>query len=581
MRNISYISNMAMTKKAVGIIVVLIVISLTGLVVIQVYLLGSSITLTEQTFRRDVLSTLGAVTEALEARETVKTAMDVGGQVPGGKNIAVFAQIRREEAADSPNMIGILNCADTLLPSLRKTDGGLAYCLPTPQHVIVQLLDSAGTPDTTLVDQFCPAGVHSLDYVRGKLDSSQYSVRLLADSTVQIIHMGSSNDVGSDNPAADDSGKIRFVLNVLDRLREQEWRPIEDRLDSTTLDSVLKRHLTEAGFDLGYVYGVAATGRDSLWLGPRESADELLNTEYRARLFPHDYFAPQFDLLLYFPQGKIYIWKQVGPMLLSTFAFLAIIIYCFVYIIRTMMAQKRHAALMIDFVNNMTHEFKTPISTIALAGEAVLRPDVIADKERVSQYSRLILDENRRMRNQTEKILQMAALEEGDLDLRLDTVDLHQVIRDAVDNMAIQVASREGAINCSLEAANSSIRADKVHLCNIIMTLLDNANKYSPEKPLISVSTWNGNHGVYIRIEDKGMGISEEHIKHVFEKYYRVPTGNVHDVKGFGLGLSYARLITEAHGGRIGLTSQPGVGTQVELFFPISDGNISEVSDGA
>jgi two-component system phosphate regulon sensor histidine kinase PhoR len=570
-----------MTKKTVAIIVVLIVISLTGLVVIQAYLLGSSVTLKEQTFRRDVLSTLGAVTEALEARETVKTVINLGGQAPGGKNLAVFAQVRREEIGDSLRMIGIVDCTDSLLPSFRKTDSGLAYCLPTAQHVIIQVLDSAGTPDTTLVDQFCGAGMHPLEYLSGKLDSGQYSVRLRADSTVQIMHLGALTGVGSDNQTTDDSGKVRFVLQVLDRLRDLEGRPIEDRLDTTALDSVLRRHLTEAGFDLEYIYGVAAAGGDSLWLGPRESTDRLLSTEYRATLFPHDYFSSRFDLLVYFPQGTIHIWKQLSPMLLSTIAFLAIIIYCFVYIIRTMMAQKRHAALMVDFVNNMTHEFKTPISTIALAGEAVLRPDVIADKDKVTQYSKLILDENRRMRNQTEKILQMAALEEGDLNLRLDTVDLHQVIRDAVDNMAIQVENREGAVRCSLEATNAIIRADTVHLGNILMNLLDNANKYSPEKPLISVSTWNGNHGVYVRIEDKGAGISEEHIKHVFKRYYRVPTGNIHDVKGFGLGLSYVQLITEAHGGRIALSSELGVGTRVELFFPVADGNSSEAPNGA
>ena len=576
----SYIGNVAMTKKAVAVIVVLIVVSLTGLVVIQGYLLGSSMTLKEQTFRRDVLSTLGAVTEDLEARETVTSAMDVGEQTPGGKNIAVFAQIRRDEVGDSPKMVGILNCTDSLLPSFQKTDSGLAYRLPTPQHVIVQVLDSNGTPDTTLVDQFCTAGIYPLEYVSGKLDSDRYSVRLLADSTVNILHLGAMNGFGSGNQTAGDSGKVGFVLQVLDRLRDLEGRPIKDRLDSILLDSVLHRHLTEAGFDLGYVYGVAAAAGDSLWLGSRQSADNLLKTEYRARLFPHDYFAPRYDLLLYFPQGKIYLWKQLSPMLLSTVAFLAIIIYCFIYIIKTMMAQKRHAALMVDFVNNMTHEFKTPISTIALAGEAVLRPDVLTDTDKVAQYSRLILDENRRMRHQAEKILQMAALEEGDLDLRLDAVDLHRVVRDAVDNMAIQVESRQGGITCSLEATNFIIRADRVHLGNIITNLLDNANKYSPEKPAISVSTWNGNHGVYLRIADNGRGIEEEHVKHVFEKYYRVPTGNVHDVKGFGLGLSYVKLITEAHGGRIALNSRPGVGTQVELFFPISDDTINEASDG-
>ncbi len=567
---------MAMTKKTVGMIVALIVISLSGLVILQIYLLRSSMTLKEQTFRRDVLSTLGSVTEALQANETVNTAIEMGGQTIEGQNIAVFARVHGENQNDSLSAVKIVKCADSLMPSIQKTEEGLQYCGPSPQRIIIQVLDSTGVIDTTLVDQFSAAGVHAFPDCSQILDSSSYSVRLLADSMVEIIQMHDLEIAGNIDQMALDSGKAGFALRVLDRLMDLEWQPLEDRLDSTVLDSILHHRLTEAGLDLDYAYGIAEVGGDSLWLGPDEYADELMATEYRAGLFPHDYFAPRFDLLLHFPQGKVYLWKQISPMLVSTIAFLAIIIYCLVYIIRTIFAQKRNAALMVEFVNNMTHEFKTPISTVALASEAVLRPDVISDKEKVARYSKLIIDENRRMRNQVEKILQMAALEEGDLEIKLDRVDLYQVIKEAVDNIAIQVESREGKINFSSDASNYNIRADKVHLSGIIINLLDNANKYSPEKPSISVSTWNGNHGVYVRIEDQGKGISEEHLKHIFKKYYRVPTGNIHDVKGFGLGLSYVKLITEAHSGRIMIKSQPGKGTQVELFFPVINESIAE-----
>jgi two-component system phosphate regulon sensor histidine kinase PhoR len=572
---------MAMTKKAVGIIVALIVVSLSGLVILQFYLLRSSMTLKEQTFRRDVLRTLGDVSEALQANETVNTAIEVSGQAIDGHNIAVIAQVRGENRKDSLSAIKIVNCADSLFPSVKRTGQGLQYCVPSPQHIVIQVLDSTGVIDTTLVDQFSAAGIFALPDCARFLDSSRYSVRLLADSMAEIIEVHEFDTVGNIHQMTIDSGKAGFAIQVLNRLMDLEWRPLEDRLDSLVLDSILSHRLAEAGVDLDYVYGVMQAESDSLWLGPEEYIDELMATEYRAGLFPHDYFAPRSDLLLYFPEGKVYIWKQVSPMLISIIAFLAIIIYCLVYIIKTIFAQRRNAALMVEFVNNMTHEFKTPISTVALASEAVLRPDIISDREKVARYSRLIIDENRRMRNQTEKILQMAALEEGDLELKLDRVNLYRVIKEAVDNIAIQVESREGKIEFSSEATNYSILADKVHLSGIIINLLDNANKYSPEKPSISISTWNSNHGVYLRIEDHGKGISEEHLKHIFKKYYRVPTGNIHDVKGFGLGLSYVKLITEAHNGRILIKSQPGKGTQVELFFPVVNEGAAEGSGDA
>jgi two-component system phosphate regulon sensor histidine kinase PhoR len=216
----------------------------------------------------------------------------------------------------------------------------------------------------------------------------------------------------------------------------------------------------------------------------------------------------------------------------------------------------------------MTHEFKTPISTVSLASEAISRPDVIADKEKVSRYNNMIQSENRRMRGQVEKILQMAVLEEGDYELKLEDVDVHRVIEKAVASIALQVENRQGHVDCSLAAENPIIKADAVHLENIINNILDNANKYSFQNPQIRVSTQNQDHGIMVSIEDNGMGISEKDKKQVFEKYYRVASGNLHDVKGFGLGLSYVRLMVEAHGGKISLESKEGRGTAVKIYFP-------------
>jgi two-component system phosphate regulon sensor histidine kinase PhoR len=207
-----------------------------------------------------------------------------------------------------------------------------------------------------------------------------------------------------------------------------------------------------------------------------------------------------------------------------------------------------------------------------LATEAICRPDVVDDQDRVLHFNAMIENENRRMRSQTEKILQMAALEERDIELNLSDFDVHEVIQSAVDATALQVQNLKGKLTCRLEATRSTIKADKIHLTNIIHNLLDNAMKYSKDVPNISVRTFDSDDGLGIRIEDHGIGLKPDDRKHVFEKYYRVPTGNRHDVKGFGLGLSYVKMMVEAHGGTIGLYSQYGEGTQVELIFPIEIG---------
>ena len=173
------------------------------------------------------------------------------------------------------------------------------------------------------------------------------------------------------------------------------------------------------------------------------------------------------------------------------------------------------------------------------------------------------------MHNQTDKILQMAALEEKDYELTLVEVDLHQIIRKAVDSVALHVESRGGSIRCHLDAKRHTLHADKVHLANVIYNLLDNANKYSVDRPEITVHTFDSNQGVGVRIEDRGIGLTPEDRKHVFDKYFRVSSGNRHDVKGFGIGLSYVKLMVEAHGGNIALNSKLGEGTEVELIFPL------------
>ena len=264
------------------------------------------------------------------------------------------------------------------------------------------------------------------------------------------------------------------------------------------------------------------------------------------------------------------MWRQIGPMLGATALFMLVVTGVFAYSVKTMVAQRRAGRQMVDFVNNMTHEFKTPISTVALACEAILRKDVIGEPDKVRRFSNMIVDENRRMRHQVEKILQMAALEETQGRLAFATVDVHEVIRNAVESISLQVERRRGSMSCDLKSTRHLIEADEVHLTGVIYNLLDNANKYSPDCPCIRVITEDVEDGVLITVADNGIGLKPEDRKRIFDKYYRVSHGNVHDVKGFGLGLSYVALMVRAHGGHIRVESEPGKGTRMILWFPAS-----------
>ena len=534
---------MALSKKIVGIIVALIVISMAGLIVLQVTLLGSTKTLKEQTFRHNVSSALTLVVQAIDTYEATITAFEIAGDSLLDKNISMYAKVLR----------GSYN--DTVPQKIMVISNDTNICLDDSNAVFKQLEltsfiipDSACRVDSTIVGdvELDRPGIIHLEH--DLPDSGQIMYRIQAD---------------------DDSLRISFLERVLDKLWKDSLASIQERIDPDLLDSVLESSLKQAGIELDYVYSIKTKGIDSLWPKPEQYENELLASEFRTRLFPLDLLIPPSELLIYFPSGDFYVWRQLGPMLILTTIFLIILIFCFIYIIRTLINQRRNASLMVDFVNNMTHEFKTPISTVALACEAIVRPDIITNKEKVTKFSKMILDENARLRRQTEKILQMATLEEGDFELKLTKVDIHKIVGDAINNIALQIENRGGSIKYSLDADNFVLEADKDHISNIIFNLLDNAIKYSPDNPNITVTTKNVENNICITVDDKGRGISPEDLKMVFKKYYRVSTGNIHDVKGFGLGLSYVKLMAEAHGGKISLRSRYGEGTCAEILLPV------------
>jgi two-component system phosphate regulon sensor histidine kinase PhoR len=248
--------------------------------------------------------------------------------------------------------------------------------------------------------------------------------------------------------------------------------------------------------------------------------------------------------------------------------FTGLILFCFSYTIWVIFRQKKISEMKTDFINNMTHEFKTPIATISLAADSIVSPMVIDSHEKIERFSGIIKQENKRMLSQVEKVLQMALIDKRDFHLKLSDVNMHDVINQAIENVDLQVQRRGGQIIKTLEATEPVIQGDATHLSSVIHNLLDNANKYSPDTPEISVVTRNVESGLEVIVQDKGIGMTKEVRKLIFEKFYRVPTGNLHDVKGFGLGLSYVKAITDAHQGKVTVESEPGKGSSFILFFP-------------
>ena len=280
---------------------------------------------------------------------------------------------------------------------------------------------------------------------------------------------------------------------------------------------------------------------------------------------------PPESLTIIVPEYKKIVYQSLRVPILSAIIFTIIIITAFYLTVRTMLRQKKLSEIKNDFINNMTHEFKTPIATISLAVDALRNEKVISNKEKMNYFSTIIKEENRRMNRQVETILKAALLDKQEVQLLLRPMHAHEIIRDVADNFSLQLEDRNGKIELELNAENDFIEADEVHLSNLVNNLIDNAIKYSKDDqpPVIKIATASTNKSIIITIEDNGIGMTKETAKRVFEKFYRAHTGNIHNVKGFGLGLSYVKTMVEAHGGIIKVDSILGKGSTFTIELPI------------
>ena len=403
-----------------------------------------------------------------------------------------------------------------------------------------------------------------------------------------------------------DTGKIRLKINPsgeqaleldLDTLRqrvEEQTRKmqhvfsemaleyklhsdsIRQQLDFANLDTILSTELRKAGIHADYAFAVRNPDDNRLLYHSPQFDSSRLEKSYRTNLFPDDLIRKNTWLLLQIPHKKSVILQSLSFLLIGSFLFTLVIVVTFGVTIRTILRQKKLSEIKTDFINNMTHEFKTPIATISLAADSIANPKTLENKEGIIKFLKVIKSENKRMNNQVERVLQMSLLDRKDFQLDMKDCHIHPLLEQVVNNVRVQLERNGGQIGYDPVAENDLVQVDEQHFLNVMYNLMDNAIKYSDDLPRIKLHTASQPSWLTISVEDQGIGIRQEDLKRIFDRFYRVSTGNIHDVKGFGLGLSYVKAMVKEFGGDIRVSSQIGRGSRFELFLPVKTRDYGE-----
>lgn len=368
-----------------------------------------------------------------------------------------------------------------------------------------------------------------------------------------------------------------LIENIIEAFIDiNSFKPPYKRVKKEQLKRIIEKNLAKKGIYAKFEYAITDDFNVIYLLSNKNYAKEIVKSRLFVRLYPNDFLSAPYYLKLYFPNPEKYIIKSMGTMLITSATFIVIIIAAFTFTIYSLFKQKKLSEIRSDFVNNMTHELKTPISTIKLATEAIKDPDINKKAELVNKYINIIKDENERLNNVVNRVLLNAKLQKGKIQLEKQEINIHNLILKTTENIALQLSGRNGKLHFNLNAVNPIISGDLIHIENVLYNLLDNALKYTGENPEITVGTKNINNKIQIFVKDNGIGISKKEQKKIFEPLYRVATGNIHNVKGFGLGLNYVKQIVEKHNGSIFVESMPGKGSIFYIEFNVKNNKNGE-----
>jgi len=533
-----------MSKRFLWIIAGFMTLAMAGLIIVQSYWIGNAVDIKEKQFSQLVTRSLSDISDEVRKQEAVLSIIDEIGPVDSALAWETYSRYEMQYSA-----------LEHFNNFTNRTAGN--------------------KPDTKIHNEIRV-------YQHSTPDGNQSNVTIIAGDSGQVGNIPKIvvDTSGNNSLTVVTPKRIREEIKqqlaeqqvFLDRIISKMLIPppgIKERIDKDLLNKIIRRALSNNGIDLNYEFAVFTDNLDLTMISDHYTP-ESNNEYYASELFPDDLFNTNY-LSLYFPGQKNFIFKSLGFMTISSIVLTLLIIISFVTTIYIIFRQKKLSEIKNDFINNMTHELKTPISTISLASQMINDPSIPAESKNMKNISRIIEDESKRLGYQVEKVLQMAIFDRGKLKLKLKQADINDLILNVINNFSIQVDKLGGKITGELNATNSEMRIDTIHFTNVISNLVDNAVKYSPDKPEILVSTENRNGRLVIRVRDKGIGISKENQKRIFEKFYRVPTGNVHNVKGFGLGLSYVKKIVEEHEGTISLKSELNKWTEFEICLPIKN----------
>ena len=509
-----------MNKRNFTIIIALLILSLVSILFVQFNWISDLNRLNEDRFKQDVQHVLYMINERLEEKEIINLTKD---------NLEATLKIRRS-----------------------NDRGG------------IELIESTFNKETIDSSKFI-SSKNSFQFDIESGDSEDTDINSNINASIQIEDM---EDLTLDtaiqsqiNKILDRSEMIQIILNKL----LTNDRTITSDFDINFLDKMIMVNLSQMNLNLDYEFLIYNNEENKIDLSSAENP-EILKSEFKINLFQNDLMDSNLDLYLYFPNQRQYIQESNFFNIIISGIFLVVIGLCFYYVILKVFDLKKLSETKNEFIDNMTHELKTPISTISLACEALLDKE-ITNKDSKENYVKIINDENRRLGGQVEKVLSIAKTEKKNYEIDFDKLDIHKIINDSIKINQFKIEKREGKILQNLNAGNSVISGNYDHLLNVFNNLIENANKYSLDIPHIEISTENKNDKLFVIVSDRGIGIRKSNLDKIFDKFYREPQGNIHNVKGFGLGLSYVRNIVVKHNATIKVESQLNKGTKFEISF--------------
>ncbi|MCB4797489.1 sensor histidine kinase [Neotamlana laminarinivorans] len=506
-------------------------LSLIGIISIQAYYINNSVKNEKEHFKFNVLTALNYVSNIIEENELESA-------------FKTFKKLDNEKVLDSTNVSQLL-----VYRKNNNTNETLIYKS--------NVLEENYKLSSSLFD----IGLDSLDITN-----------IIGNSTTEVFTDLSPSDKDLKSPitniirngSIDEAQRINFEKSYK---AISKATPIYKRVTEAEIRSLLSERLKKDGIDINFELAIYSND-----LATKVSSDNFEydpKSTFKVPIFYDENRQTPYRLLVNFPDDSKYILSGVIGMILLSVVFTLVIILAYTSAIFQLVKQRKISQIKSDFINNMTHEFKTPIATINLALDAIKNPKIINDETKVLRYLKMIKDENKRMHAQVENVLRISKLEKNELNISKERVKLHDLIIDAITHVELIVEDRQGYIKTFLNADKSSVLANETHFTNVIVNILDNAVKYSPNAPEIEVHTENVGTNIVLKVKDHGSGMSKAVAKRVFEKFYREHTGNIHNVKGHGLGLAYVKRIVEDHQGHISVESEKDKGSTFIIKLPL------------